>query len=230
MFRFALVLLMVFLTTPAFGQGGAAFSTLKRATVAADNATNQWRDAIKLYVISRLKNQSSPHPQQQCLALDKLQVGQAGLIDCWPLRVLAVQSNGNILLSGDHAVLQLTGVDGRRLRPQQAVRVLGPIKVDGRSPNNTQTGTPTFLVHLVTEQELARPSQPAERPSSPSDTGSFVKWHSKAGTQVSAKFQGFADGKVELLTEDGRTLKLPLSVFTDEDAKRLRQLIRRSRQ
>jgi hypothetical protein len=99
-----------------------------------------------------------------------------------------------------------------------------------RAPNGTRQTA--LVVHFLTEAELAKRSPTSSRPKKTNQTNEkdlYQTWHSNAGTEVVAKFVGFSTGKVELLTKDGRSLKLPLSVFTDSDAAELRKLIRAAR-
>jgi hypothetical protein len=220
---------------PALGQGNAAAMSLRNSAARAGaRATNQWRDARKLYAIVRYKQQPSAHPPRQCLPLEKLQVGQTGLIDCWSFRVLKVASASSVFLISEKGVIQLNRFDTRGLRNEEPVRLLGPIRVDGKSPVRDTNGTrrTALVVHFVTDTELANRSPTSSRPSKTNQTAEeerFQTWHSNAGTEVVAKFVGFSTGKVELLTKDGRSLKLPLSVFTDSDAAELRKLIRAAR-
>jgi len=235
MLRIALCVLVMLAVQPALGQGNAAALSIRNSAArAGDQATNQWRDAKKLYAIVRYKQQTSAHPPKQCLPLPKLQVGQTGLIDCWSFRVLKVASESSVFLVSDRGVIQLNRFNTRGLRNEEPVRLLGPIRVDGNSPVRAPNGTrrTALVVHFLTEAELAKRSPTSSRPSETNQTDEedhYQSWHSNAGTEVVAKFVGFSKGKVELLTKDGRSLKLPLSVFTDSDTAKLRKLIRAAR-
>lgn len=241
MLRIALCVLVMLAVQPALGQGNAAALSIRNSAArAGDRATNQWRDARKLYAIVRYKQQTSAHPPEQCLPLPKLRVGQTGLIDCWSFRVLRVASESSVFLVSDRGVIQLNRFDTRGLRNEEPVRLLGPIRVDGKSPVRAPNGTrqTALVVHFLTLAELAKRSPTSSRPSETNQTNQTDKtdkedhyqtWHSNAGTEVVAKFVGFSKGKVELLTKDGRSLKLALSVFTDSDAAALRKLIRAAR-
>ena len=238
MLRIALCVLVMLAVQPALGQGNAAAMRIRNSAArAGDQATNQWRDARKLYAMARYKQQTSAHAPKQCLPLTKLQVGQTGLIDCWSFRVLKVASKSSVFLVSDKGVIQLNRFDTRGLRNEQPVRLLGPIRVDGNSPVRAPNGTrqTALVVHFLTEAELAKRSPTSSRPKKTNETNEtnekdrYQTWHSNAGTEVVAKFVGFSKGKVELLTKDGRSLKLPLSVFTDSDTAKLRKLIRAAR-
>ncbi len=241
MTRFLLALMLVaMLPLAVFGQGNAAALAIRNsAERAAGEASNQWRDAHKLFVVPSLRDQASPHATEQCMVASELVSGRVGLVDCWPLRVIQVLDQTHLLLGNETLLLRLDGFETRGLQPQQPVRLLGPVRIDQQLPANALPGErrPVFVIRFVTPEESA--TQPNNRgqaatgkPAIGGETNSeegYSVWHSTAGTEVKAKFVGYSQGKVELLTVDGRTLRLPFSVFTDADAKRLRELARAAR-
>ncbi|MCA9130813.1 MAG: hypothetical protein KDB22_27195, partial [Planctomycetales bacterium] len=57
----------------------------------------------------------------------------------------------------------------------------------------------------------------------------FPTWHSKSGHQIQAKFIRYAASRVLLETIDQKKIWVNLSDFTDQDAARLRGLIKAAR-
>lgn len=208
-----------------FAQSAAdsrAMIQMKRRQIEAEAAYNA---AKKIHIdeFEKFKDQIPDRHKARQLELSKLEAKQVGRLDFYAASVVQVVGPEDAILRIAKTFVWLKGYKTKNLADGNDVRVLGYVKIGPTKTYETNTGTNTVfeieLLPLKETLELLRQEQLKE----------FPIWHSKAGTTVQARFLRYAGRKIHLEKPDGSTLQVALSAFTDEDADKIRALIKSSR-
>jgi hypothetical protein len=213
----------------------AGYAAIAGAQRAAMEQEAEWNAAKKLSVLP-LPVGLKPSNGSDGLDIDKLSEGQVEKMDYWDFRVLSIVDDKNLLLQlGTSRTFWLEGFPTKDLVDNQSVRLIGPIEIRGTKEYTTAIGglRTVRVLRFVSEDRVRNwEKEEADRKGAEEqakEEAMYQTWHSKAGTQVVAKFIDWRSGKVELLTKDGRKLSVPVSALTDDDAEKARELNRQMR-
>ena len=159
---------------------------------------------------------------------DNLNEKQVGNLAYWQFHVTSIVDEKNAILRLGPSTYWLTDYPTKGLVDDETVRLIGPVMCAGSKKYTTVLGgsSTVKVLRFVTQAELVKQEQDK---ADAEEALLWGTWHSKAGTTVHAKFIAWKSGKVHLLTKDGHKLIVDISAFTEDDAKKLRELNRDSR-
>jgi hypothetical protein len=209
-------------------------------TLAIRKWFNDWGETRKLSVI-RLEQDLKPRAVDQCINLSKAEENAVGFLDCYIFRVFYIENEKRVLLWPESTAEDLVITDGaaimldnfptEKLADGDLCALIGPIRVKGIDTWGSGRKARKFEFVSIEELEKIRRENldALEAKKKAAEDALYMTLKSKAGTEVVAKFIAFKNNKVELLTKDGRTLKLGFEVFADESATELRKLVREYR-
>lgn len=150
--------------------------------------------------------------------------GKTARVDYYLFKIHKIVDESTVILVYDGEKLaELSGQSTKTLTDDLTVRVLGwvltqpPVKRDGIQ-------MASFKLLPSKEAIKKRDAIQAAKAEDIRNTN-WPIWESKVGSKVRAKFQRYTAGRVQLLTEGGKELKLKITDFSKSDQEKIRKLI-----
>lgn len=237
------------ITTQTYAQQSGSLESYRARVRAQQQATNQQirQDEYKrkLAAATQLKHPTfnGPAPVAQyesdLLNITKLEDGQNGFIENTLLEVLDIVGPNEVFLlrpSGEGVPVCVVGASTTGLVDEQAVRVCGPIRVDGtKTYENTSGGMVTIrVIRMIdaSEWDLIDKSLKAEIAAErlAAEDALYRTWTSADGKhKTEAKFLKFEKGKVHLQNRAGKVIELSPNQLSAEDRRLYRELAKQAK-
>jgi hypothetical protein len=226
------------LSSTAIAQTRSELDTIARSREYAIQAQMEysrhvakWKEARKLSVLER--KQYEPTPPERCLNPAKLTAEAQGLIDWYVFRVQVIDEQNCLLFLEGETTLWLANYPTKDVSDDDLCALVGPVRVLGTEQYKAALGNKRTVrkLEFIPAKEIIdaenRAASLAAKAAQDKEEASYSIWHSKAGTEVEAKFVSYnsANGTIELRTRKNRTIRVMLSDLTDADAERMREAI-----
>lgn len=226
------LLLVLICASPSIAQESGSSQAARTLAGIENRAIDQeiaWNAATKL--TNDPTQRTFPYPQSGTDP-GSMKTGDKVELAYWNFKVLEVIDNSNLLISlGTKTVLWVEQCPTKDLATDQPVRIVDRCTVTGTKTYETAAGTSRTVkvIRMPTADELKKEREAeeaaAKEKARQEEEAKFHVWHSKAGTEVTAKLVGWKASKVELETKEGKRIFVELNAFTAEDGIKLRKMI-----
>ena len=186
-------------------------------------------------IAKKLSNRDLPKDLQRPVGMtsdfETMEVGQVGDLAYWHFKVESIIDEKNMLLQLGKHTIWLEGYRTEGLVTDQAVRIIDRVEFTKTKSYPTVAGSKRTVrvFKMLSVEELKKQDEEAAELARIREEALYEMWHSKAGTEIEAKFLSWKSGKVELQKKDGKKLLVALDGFTADDATKLRKLIKEFR-
>lgn len=162
---------------------------------------------------------------------ETMAIGQSGMLDFWRFKVESIVDAKNMILRVGKHTIWLEGYLTDGLVSDQDVRIVDVVQFTKTRSYETVSGASRTVrvFKMQTEEEIKKQEEEEAEKAKRREEALYRTWHSKAGTEVVAKFLSWKNGKIELQIKDGKKILVAIDAFTDDDATELRKLVRESR-